>query len=74
MTPIVDGLEAEFMGHVSVVRLDADESVNAQVQTRYGVRGHPSFAVLDSEGVVTQRLLGPQTAGALREGMVAVQE
>lgn len=74
MTPIVDGLEDEFVGAVSVVRLDADEPVNAQIQTRLGVRGHPSFAVLDSEGMVAQRFLGPQTVGVLHEAMATVQE
>ena len=72
MMPIVDGLNEEFEGQVSVLRLDAAQPTNAKLQTEYSLRGHPAFAVLDSEGRVTQRLFGPQTEGVLRQSMEAV--
>jgi hypothetical protein len=72
MVPIVNGLNDEFDGRVSVVQLDAAQSTNAKLQTEYGLRGHPAFAVLDSEGRVTQLLFGPQTERVLRQSMVAV--
>lgn len=73
MTPIVDGLEAEFDGQVAVVRLNANEAANAQIQLAYGLRGHPTFAILDQNGTVVQRFTGPQTAETLREAIAAVQ-
>lgn len=72
MTPIVDGLGEEFEGRVSVLQLDAALAVNAGLQTEFGLRGHPSFAVLNSEERVTERFFGPQTEVALRQSMEAV--
>lgn len=74
MIPIVNGLNEEFDSRVSVVQLDAAQSTNAKLQTEYGLRGHPAFAVLDSEGRVTQLLFGPQTEGVLRQSMEAVAD
>jgi thioredoxin-like negative regulator of GroEL len=72
MTPIVDGLEAEFDGKVDVFQLDANETENAALHAEYRLRGHPAFAVLDETGFVTARFFGPQTADTLREAMTAV--
>ena len=72
MMPIVDGLNEDFEGRVSVVQLDAAQPANAGLQVELGLRGHPSFAVLDSEGRVVQRFFGPQTAMVLRESMEAL--
>ncbi len=72
MTPIVNGLEAEFANRVAVVRLNAaDPRVVAQ-QAAYGVRGHPSFVVLDDQGQPQRRFLGPQPVETLRAAMSAV--
>lgn len=73
MMPIVNGLEDEFAGEVDVMRLSAAEGENAALQDRYGLRGHPSFAVLGETGVVVERFYGPQSADILREAMVRVQ-
>lgn len=69
MTPIVDGLAEEFEGEVKVIQLDASQPENTQLQADYGVRGHPSFVVLDGNGQVTLTLLGPQSAETLRQAM-----
>jgi len=73
MQLIVDGLEAEFEGQVAVVRLDADEVANVRLQSQFGVRGHPSFVVLNGSGHVSVQFFGPQTTEMLREAMVTVQ-
>lgn len=67
--PIVNGLEDEFAGDVAVIRLNAADRNNAAIQSRYGLRGHPSFAVLDSEGEVADSFFGPQSAETLRAAM-----
>ena len=69
MMPIVDGLEAEFEGRVSIIRLDADVAVNARLQADYGLRGHPAFVVLDGNSQIIESYFGPQTADALREAL-----
>ena len=69
MEPIVDGLEAEFAGQAAVIRLNAEAA--ADLMNDYGVRGHPTFVVLDGNNVVTQRFTGPQPEEALREALVS---
>lgn len=72
MTPIVDGLESDFAGRAAVLQLDANEAANAQLQQQYGMRGHPTFVVLDSNGRAVQTLIGLQTREILREALTAV--
>jgi protein-disulfide isomerase len=72
MFPIVDGIEAEFAGQVAVIRLNAQGTEITQLMNSYGVRGHPSFVVLDGKDEVAQRFTGPQTEETLREAMAAV--
>ncbi len=72
MTPIVDGLEEEFSGQVSVTRLDAAQPDNAELQSQYGLRGHPSFAILDTSGQISELFFGPQEEAKLRQAMAAV--
>jgi hypothetical protein len=72
MAPIVDGLEAEFAGQAAVIRLKAEGTEMADLMDSYGVRGHPSFVVLDGSNEVRQRFVGPQTEETLREAMTAV--
>ena len=43
MTPIVDGLDEEFAGQLTVYQLNAAEAAVITLQGQYGVRGHPSF-------------------------------
>jgi len=72
MSPIVDGLESDFVGQAKVLQMDANETENAQLQQQYGLRGHPTFAVLDQNGRVVQTFIGPQTEEVLHEALTAV--
>jgi len=72
MTPIVDGLSEEYEGQVSTYKLDAAQETNAELQAEFGLRGHPSFVVLDSDGRVTQHFFGPQAEATLREAIESV--
>ena len=72
MMPIVDGLAAEFEGKVSIVQLDAAQEANAMLQSQWGLRGHPSFAVLDGDGRAVERFFGPQPEAILRQAIEAV--
>jgi thioredoxin-like negative regulator of GroEL len=74
MTPIVDGLEEEFSGQVLVTRLDAAQPENAELQTQFGLRGHPSFAVLDRNRQVSELFFGPQEENTLRQAMAQVAD
>ena len=68
----MDGLEAEFQEEVNFVRLNAAEPEVVQLQQTYGLRGHPSVAVLDSAGEVAAIYFGPETAETLRAELTAV--
>lgn len=72
MTPIVHGLRKEFAGQVEVLELDVYDKANARLQQDYGLRGHPSFAVLDANGRVVQTFSGAQPAELLRAALTAV--
>ena len=54
--PVVDGLEREVEGRAQVLRLNVMDGVGGQLAARYGVRGVPTFVLLDGDGqlVLTQ--------------------
>ena len=62
----MDGLEAEFGEKIEFTRLNAAEADVLQLQQTYGLRGHPSVAILDSAGEVAALYFGPETAETLR--------
>ncbi|MFZ1399463.1 MAG: hypothetical protein WAS33_21330 [Candidatus Promineifilaceae bacterium] len=68
----MDGLEAEFGNEINFERLNAVEPAVLQLQQTYGLRGHPSVAILDADGVVIARYFGPETAEKLRGELTAV--
>ena len=72
MMPIVNGLEDEFKGQFTILRLDANVPANERLQASYGMRGHPTFLVLDEAGGVAAQFFGLQSVEILREAMTAV--
>ena len=68
----MNGLESEFAGRAEVLQLDANEADNAELQQQYGMRGHPTFVVLDENGRPVQTFIGPQTEIILHEALGAV--
>ena len=50
--PVVDGLERDLEGRAQVLRLSVMDSVGGEIAGRYGVRGVPTFVLLDGEGQV----------------------
>jgi hypothetical protein len=72
MKPIVDGLEREFEDRLTVIRLNANVPANEQLQLSYGLRGHPTFLVLNETGDASAQFFGRQIAETLRDAMTAV--
>ena len=72
MTPIVNGLENDFANRAAVMQLDANEAGNASLQQQFGLRGHPTFVVLDENGHAVQTFIGPQSKTVLFEVLTAV--
>ena len=50
MTPIVNGLEREFDTRMAFQRLDANTNEGQSLLRFYGLRGHPSYAIVDTQG------------------------
>jgi thioredoxin-related protein len=48
----VDGLERDLEGQAQVLRLSVLDDVGGQLAMRYGVRGVPTFVLLDGTGSV----------------------
>jgi protein-disulfide isomerase-like protein with CxxC motif len=69
MVPIVNGLDEEFEGKMSVIQLNAAVEANEKLQNQWGLRGHPTFALVDANDSVVQLLFGPQPEAVLREAM-----
>jgi thioredoxin-like negative regulator of GroEL len=72
MMPIVNGLEEEFSGQLTVLQLNAAETENAQWMQEYGLRGHPSFAILGEDGRLLETYFGPQTEESLRNAILNI--
>lgn len=72
MTPIVNGLEEEFSGQLTLLQLNAAETENAQLMEDYGLRGHPSFAIVAEDGRLAQTFFGSQTEERLRRAILDV--
>lgn len=48
----MDGLERDLEGQAQVLRLSVLDDVGGQLAMRYGVRGVPTFVLLDGAGDV----------------------
>lgn len=73
MEPIVDGLEAEFTGRITIIRINANDPAGAEQLASYGLRGHPAFVLLNPAGTVTATFLGPQEVEVLRQAMLVAE-
>jgi cytochrome c-type biogenesis protein len=56
--PVVDGLEQDLTGRAQVLRLSVMDDVGGELAMRYGVRGVPTFVLLDGTGEVVLRQAG----------------
>ncbi len=72
MQPIVNGLETEYGSKVDFQSLDAILPENLEEQASYGMRGHPTFVILDENGKVAVSFIGAQDEAVLREALTAV--
>ena len=54
----MDGLERELEGQAQVLRLNAMDAVGRKLAMRYGVRGVPTFVLLNGAGEVVLKQVG----------------
>jgi cytochrome c-type biogenesis protein len=70
MAPVV--AEAERGCPMSVIRTFIEEPAGAELARRHGVRGVPTFLVLDASDAEMKRLVGQQPADAIRHALELV--
>jgi thiol:disulfide interchange protein len=66
MQPIVNGLEAEFREQLAFVHVDANTEDGQALMRAYGLRGHPSYVIVASDGQAHWQFTGSFQADALR--------
>ena len=69
--PVVDGIEREMKGRAQVLRLNVMDGVGGGLAARYGVRGVPTFVLLDGAGEVVLMQIGTPDRAKI---MAAVEE
>jgi thioredoxin-related protein len=62
----VDGLEQDLQGRARVLRLSVMDDVGGELAMRYGVRGVPTFVLLDGTGEVVLRQVGIPSQGEIK--------
>ena len=66
MTPVVNGLQAEFEGTVDFIILNAGLGDGKQIFESYALPGHPGFVLLATDGNTVWRAFGPQAEEDIR--------
>jgi hypothetical protein len=72
MKPIVDGLEEEYAGQVSVVRFDIDDPSTAEAKATYKFRLQPYYVLLDADGEVIETWVGGKEKSVFVEAFAGV--
>ena len=68
----MNGLESEYGTQIDFVRLNAAEPDNEAIQQQFGLRGHPTVAILDAGGNAQAKFIGEQSAETLRDAIETV--
>jgi len=71
MEPIVNGLERDYGAQIAFDKVDANMETGRMLLRHYGLRGHPSYVIVDPQGnrlwsasgVITQAILQETIAG-----------
>lgn len=73
MTPIVNGLEAEFVDQIFFLRFNAADGADGETAlNRLSLLGHPSFVIFTPDGQEQERLFGVVDEEALRTTIESV--
>lgn len=71
MTPIVNGLEEQYVDQIDFQLLDASLGEGKRLFDHFGLVGHPSYILLDSAGEERWRGIGPIEMNLL-EGEISI--
>ncbi len=68
--PVVDGIEREWQGRMSVIRLDIQEPPGRTLSREMGALYTPTFILFDSRGRELLRSVGRLDPDGLRQALV----
>lgn len=68
--PVVDGVEREWQGRMSVIRLDIQEPSGRTLSQEMGALYTPTFILFDSRGRELLRSVGRLDPDGLRQALV----
>ncbi len=69
MSPIVEGLQAEFGDRVTFTYLDIDDPATQELKDSLGFSMEPQFFLLDKDGHIVRQWSGPVTVEELRQAL-----
>jgi len=69
MKPVVDGLEQELQGRLSVVRIDIQSTAGRELAPAFGFRYTPTFIFFDAQGVELWREVGSLDPQRVRDSL-----
>lgn len=72
MKPIVDGIEKEYAGQVTIVRLNIDDPNAAEAKVTYKFRFQPYYVLLDGEGQVVDSWTGRKDKSVFDEAFAGI--
>lgn len=69
MKPVVDGLEQELKGQLTVIRLNIQENVGRELAPVYGFEYTPTFIFFDAQGNELWREVGELDVERVRQSI-----
>ena len=66
MQPIVNGLEVEYDGQIEFRRINAITDQGVEIYNFFGLRGHPSYVLLNPAGEILWQGLGEQPEDSIK--------
>ena len=72
MMPIVNGLEQQYQGQLTVQRVNAETGNGPEIIRAYRIPGHPTTLIVDHRGHVVKQLIGPQPLESVEEELQGV--
>jgi len=68
--PVVDGIEREWQGRLSVIRLDIQEASGRTLSRELGAMYTPTFILFDGQGREVFRSVGRLDPSELRQALL----
>jgi len=73
MEPIVNGLKTEYGDVVFFEAIDANSERGKAAMSAYGVRGHPSYVMLEKDGAPSWQFTGQIDEESLRSQLMLLR-